>query len=92
MIAEIVAPARRYQHRFGNSPQWRGVCLVQQGKETIMDKEHIKGAAKDAEGKIKETLGKATDNEEMEAEGEADQLEGEARKAAGDVKDAFKKD
>lgn len=56
-----------------------------------MDKEHIKGAAKTAEGKIKEAAGKLTGNEKLEAEGKLDQVEGKVRDKAGDVKDAFKK-
>lgn len=53
-----------------------------------MDKEHLKGAAKKAEGSVKETAGKATGNKSLEAEGKIDKLEGEARIAAGDAKDA----
>ena len=56
-----------------------------------MDKEHIKGAAKKAEGQIKETAGKMTGDKKMAADGKLDKAEGEARKAVGDVKDAFKK-
>jgi len=56
-----------------------------------MDKEHIKGAAKKAEGKIKETAGKMTGDKSLELKGKADQVEGEARETAGDVKDKFKK-
>jgi uncharacterized protein YjbJ (UPF0337 family) len=59
-------------------------------KETDMDKEHIKGAAKKAEGEIKETAGEMTDNKKMQAEGKMDKAEGEVRKTAGDVKDAVK--
>ncbi|HBH88490.1 CsbD family protein [Ponticaulis sp.] len=55
-----------------------------------MDKEHLKGAAKEAEGKVKEAAGKATDDKKLEAEGEVDQAEGKARKVGGDVKDAVK--
>ena len=55
-----------------------------------MDKEHLKGAAKQAEGKVKEVAGKATDNKKLEAEGEVDQAEGKARTVGGDVKDAVK--
>lgn len=55
-----------------------------------MDKEHLKGEAKKAEGQIKETAGKLTGNRKLEAEGKLDKVEGEVRKAAGDVKDAFK--
>lgn len=56
-----------------------------------MDKEHVKGAAKKAEGEIKETVGEMTDNKKMQAEGKIDKAEGEVRDTAGDVKDATKK-
>jgi uncharacterized protein YjbJ (UPF0337 family) len=55
-----------------------------------MDKEHVKGAAKDAQGKLKEAAGKATGDRRTEQSGKADQAEGKIRKAAGDVKDAVK--
>jgi uncharacterized protein YjbJ (UPF0337 family) len=56
-----------------------------------MDKEHLKGEAKKAEGHIKDGVGKLTGNEKLQAEGKMDKVEGEIRKTAGDVKDAFKK-
>ncbi|HCX11193.1 MAG TPA: CsbD family protein, partial [Hyphomonas sp.] len=34
-----------------------------------MDKEHLKGGAKEAEGEVKETVGEMTDNKKMQAEG-----------------------
>ena len=56
-----------------------------------MDKEPLKGTAKQAEGQIKETAGKLVGDKKLEAEGKLDKAEGEARKAVGDVKDALKK-
>lgn len=56
-----------------------------------MDKEHLKGEAKKAEGQIKEAAGKLTGNEKLEAEGKLKQAEGEVRKGIGDAKDALKK-
>ncbi|WP_373007162.1 CsbD family protein [Hyphomonas sp.] len=56
-----------------------------------MDKEHIKGAAKKAEGSVKEAAGKMAGDKSLEMKGEADKAEGNIRNAAGDVKDAFKK-
>ncbi len=56
-----------------------------------MDKQHLKGEAKKAEGHIKEGAGKLTGDRKLQAEGKLDQAEGEVRKTAGDVKDAFKK-
>tara|TARA_R110000782_G_scaffold152391_3_gene245020 strand:- start:118 stop:291 length:174 start_codon:yes stop_codon:yes gene_type:complete len=56
-----------------------------------MDKEHIKGAAKKAEGSVKETAGKMAGDKSLEMKGKADKAEGNVRDAVGDVKDAFKK-
>ncbi len=56
-----------------------------------MDKEHIKGAAKKAEGAVKETVGKVTGNRKLEAEGKLDKAEGTVRDKVGDAKDAIRK-
>jgi uncharacterized protein YjbJ (UPF0337 family) len=56
-----------------------------------LDKEHIKGAAKKAEGSVKEAAGKMAGDKSLEMKGEADKAEGNIRNAAGDVKDAFQK-
>lgn len=56
-----------------------------------MDKEHLKGEAKKAEGRVKDGVGKLTGNEKLRAEGKMDKAEGEIRKTAGDVKDAVRK-
>jgi len=57
-----------------------------------MDKEHLKGEAKKAEGHVKEAAGKLTGNRKLEAEGKLKQAEGEIRKKVGDVKDAIRKE
>ncbi|MDY8108620.1 CsbD family protein [Fulvimarina sp. 2208YS6-2-32] len=54
----------------------------------MVDKNEIKGGAKEAGGKLKEAVGSALGNEKMEAEGKADQLEGKTQKNYGKVKDA----
>lgn len=53
-----------------------------------MDKDTIKGAAKDAVGSIKEAAGKLTGNERLEAEGAAEKTLGKVQKGVGDLKDA----
>lgn len=53
-----------------------------------MDKDRIKGAAKEAGGKIKEKTGKMVGNRQMEAEGVAKQMEGQVQNTAGKIKDA----
>jgi uncharacterized protein YjbJ (UPF0337 family) len=53
-----------------------------------MNKDHVKGMAKDAAGKVQEATGRATDNKSQAAKGLAKQGEGKAQKAVGDLKDA----
>lgn len=56
-----------------------------------MNKEHLKGAAKETQGKVKEAAGKATGDASLKAKGKLDQAEGKGRKGLGDVKDAARK-
>jgi uncharacterized protein YjbJ (UPF0337 family) len=60
-------------------------------KGTVMDKDHIKGAADKAKGAVKDAAGKMTGDKELQAEGKMDKAKGAAHSAAGDVKDAVKK-
>ncbi|MGO9673958.1 MAG: CsbD family protein [Methylocella sp.] len=53
-----------------------------------MDKEHFKGAADKIKGAVKEAAGKISGNDRLVAEGKADRIEGALRQAVGDVKDA----
>ena len=53
-----------------------------------MDKEHVKGAADKAVGKIKEAIGHVTRNKKLETEGKVDQVKGAVHTASGDAKDA----
>ena len=53
-----------------------------------MNKDQVKGKAKDIAGKAQEELGELTDDPQTEAKGEAKQVEGKVQKKAGDVKDA----
>jgi uncharacterized protein YjbJ (UPF0337 family) len=69
------------------SPLARGSLL---SKETIMDKEHVKGAADKAKGAVKDAAGKMMDDKKLQAEGKMDKAKGEAREALGDAKDSFK--
>jgi uncharacterized protein YjbJ (UPF0337 family) len=59
-----------------------------QGRNTIMDREHVKGTADKAKGAIKEGAGKLSGDKSLEAEGKMDKAKGAAHNAAGDVKDA----
>lgn len=55
-----------------------------------MNKDQVKGTAKDAAGEVQEQFGKATGNREQEAKGEAKQVEGTVQKKVGDVKEDVK--
>jgi uncharacterized protein YjbJ (UPF0337 family) len=52
-----------------------------------MDKDRVKGAAKQVTGKIKESVGKLTGDTKTESEGMYDQAEGKAQNTAGGIKD-----
>jgi len=53
-----------------------------------MDREHVKGAAYKVKGAVKDAAGKMTGDKKLQAEGKIDKAKGEAHKVAGDVKDA----
>ena len=55
-----------------------------------MDKDRIKGAAKNIGGKIKEGVGQVLGDEKMKREGQADQVEGKVQNTVGGVKDAIR--
>jgi uncharacterized protein YjbJ (UPF0337 family) len=55
-----------------------------------MNKDQVKGAAKDVAGKIQEGAGKAVGSDRQQAKGLAKQVEGKVQKGVGDVKQAVK--
>lgn len=57
-----------------------------------MDKNRIKGAAKQAAGSVKQGLGKLTGNTSLEAEGAVEKAEGVIQSEFGKARDALKKD
>ncbi|MCC3261957.1 CsbD family protein [Paenibacillus polymyxa] len=52
-----------------------------------MDKDRIKGAAKEVNGEIKETAGKVTGNPRTEAEGKGENPSGKVQRNVGEAKD-----
>ena len=56
-----------------------------------MNSNQIKGAVKDAAGKVQRKVGEATGNGTQEAKGAARQMAGKTQKAVGDVQEAVKK-
>jgi len=65
-----------------------------QQEQSNMNKDQVKGAAKDVVGKIQEEAGKAVGSKEQQIKGLSKQISGKAQKGVGDVKQAvedFKK-
>jgi uncharacterized protein YjbJ (UPF0337 family) len=57
----------------------------------LMDREHVKGAADKVKGAVKDAAGKVTGDTKLQTEGKIDKAKGAAHEAAGDVKDAVRK-
>ena len=55
-----------------------------------MNKDQVKGAAKDIGGKFQEEAGKLVGSEEQQAKGLANQVEGKVQQKVGDLKEALK--
>jgi uncharacterized protein YjbJ (UPF0337 family) len=55
-----------------------------------MDKDRIKGSAKQAGGAVKEAAGKLTGDSKLRAEGKADKAEGRVQNAVGGLKDKIR--
>jgi uncharacterized protein YjbJ (UPF0337 family) len=55
-----------------------------------VNKDQVKGSAKDITGKVQEQVGKLTDDKEQEAKGIGKQVAGKAQKEYGDAKEAVK--
>ena len=55
-----------------------------------MNKDQVKGAAKDLGGKIQEEAGKLVGNEKQRAKGLKNQVEGKVQERFGDLKEAIK--
>ena len=56
-----------------------------------MDKDRIKGSAKQVSGKIKQTVGHAMGDAKLDADGKAEVVGGKIQNAVGGLKDALKK-
>ena len=55
-----------------------------------MDKDRVKGAAKQAKGAVKEAVCKLTGDAKLKAEGKTDKAVGEVQSAIGGLKDALR--
>jgi len=55
-----------------------------------MDKDRIKGSAKQAGGAVKEAAGKLTGDTKLQAQGKADKVAGRVQNAVGGAKDKIR--
>jgi len=55
-----------------------------------MNKDQVKGSAKDIAGKVQEQAGKLTGDKEQESKGLGKQVTGKTQKKVGDTKEAVK--
>jgi uncharacterized protein YjbJ (UPF0337 family) len=58
-------------------------------KEHTMNRDQMKGAAKDAAGKVQQKVGELTGNNTQQAKGAAKQVEGKVQKGLGNVEQAL---
>jgi uncharacterized protein YjbJ (UPF0337 family) len=54
-----------------------------------MNKDNVKGTAKDIAGKVQQKAGELTGSDKQQVKGLKNQAEGKIQKGVGDVKDAF---
>jgi uncharacterized protein YjbJ (UPF0337 family) len=59
-------------------------------KERSMNRDQVKGAVKDAAGKVQQKTGQVTGNESQQAKGLARQAEGKVQKNVGNAKEVLK--
>lgn len=57
----------------------------------MVNKDQVKGVAKQVKGSVKETVGKATGNRRTEAEGAVEKTAGKVQKGFGDAKEKVKR-
>ena len=71
-------------------PSMTAVAIFQV-RSSVMNKDTMKGMAKDAKGSVKRAVGKATGNERMSASGAGDKIVGKTQKAMGKAKDEMRR-
>jgi uncharacterized protein YjbJ (UPF0337 family) len=55
-----------------------------------MDKDRVVGSAKQIKGAVKQAVGKVVGDAKLESDGKADEVEGKVQNAIGGLKDALK--
>lgn len=72
-----------------NLPSCRLILLIYT-KESQMNKDQVKGMAKNIAGKVQEEAGKLAGNKKQQVKGLDKQISGQAEKVYGDAKEAIK--
>jgi uncharacterized protein YjbJ (UPF0337 family) len=84
-------PHRAERRTLERATSGRVISVFPIQMELAMDREHVKGAADKVKGAIKDAAGKVTGDRKLQTEGKIDKAKGAAHNAAGDVKDAVRK-
>jgi uncharacterized protein YjbJ (UPF0337 family) len=66
----------------------QGLCYVLE--EEIMDKDRVEGSAKEIKGAVKQAVGKVVGNAKLASDGKADKVEGKVQNAIGGLNDTLK--
>jgi uncharacterized protein YjbJ (UPF0337 family) len=59
-------------------------------ENSIVNKDQVKGTAKDIAGKMQETVGQVTGSTSQQVKGIGKQIEGKVQKTVGDIKESAK--
>ena len=91
--------AERISATFGARPDARNEAFrvaftfgTANERQSIMDKDRVKGAAREAKGAVKEKVGQVTGDTKTEAEGKGEKAAGKVQNAVGRMKDAARGD
>jgi uncharacterized protein YjbJ (UPF0337 family) len=57
-----------------------------------MDKDRVEGSAKQVKGAVKDAVGKVTGDSKLQGEGKADKAEGKIQNTVGGIKDTLRGD
>jgi uncharacterized protein YjbJ (UPF0337 family) len=76
----------------GVRPEWHSSSgrFSSTARRSSMNKDQVKGAAKEVEGKIQKNVGDATDNASQQAKGLGKEAAGKVQKNYGDAKEDIK--
>ena len=72
------------------TPVCAGLTASSIQKDTVMNKDQVKGRLEAAKGSIKETVGKAVGSTKLQGEGAVDKAAGKTEATYGDAKDKVK--